>query len=182
MEIENYSLGTVKPASELPLNLRRLSRMESLLEVGTPWPPRGRPVSESLSLLHPLKVEIVEFLEDDHDLQIKVEFPAPEFCTACGAISQSIRFSKKLTKYVDLPIRGKRTVLWGMRRRYKCKTCSKVFSPALLDFDEKHRMTKRCHAYVIKQAMTSTNSAVARDLGVDESVVRRALRDYCAEQ
>ncbi|MCE1085026.1 transposase family protein, partial [Pseudomonas asiatica] len=124
----------------------------------------------------------MEFLEDEHDLQFKVEFPAPEFCTACGAIGQSIRFSKKLTKYVDLPIRGKRTVLWGMRRRYRCKTCGKVFSPALLDFDEKHRMTKRCHAYVIKHAMTSTNSAVARDLGVDESVVRRALRDYCAEQ
>jgi transposase len=139
-------------------------------------------VTEPLSLLHPLSLQIVEFLEDDHDLQFKVEFPVPEFCTACGAIGQSIRFSKKLTKYVDLPIRGKRTVLWGMRRRYKCKTCSKVFSPALLDFDEKHRMTKRCHAYVIKHAMTSTNSAVARDLGVDESVVRRALRDYCAEQ
>ncbi|MBN0394240.1 ISL3 family transposase, partial [Pseudomonas aeruginosa] len=46
----------------------------------------------------------------------------------------------------------------------------------------KHRMTKRCHAYVIKHAMTSTSSAVARDLGVDESVVRRALRDYCAEK
>lgn len=135
-----------------------------------------------ISLLHPLNLQIVEFLEDEHDLQFKVEFPAPEFCTACGAIGQSIRFSKKLTKYVDLPIRGKRTVLWGMRRRYKCKTCNKVFSPALLDFDEKHRMTKRCHAYVIKHAMTSTNSAVARDLGVDESVVRRALRDYCAEQ
>ncbi|MGV0194531.1 transposase family protein [Pseudomonas aeruginosa] len=65
-----------------------------------------------------------------------MSFRLPEFCTACGAIGQSIRFSKKLTKYVDLPIRGKRTVLWGMRRRYKCKTCDKVFSPALLDFDE----------------------------------------------
>ena len=85
-------------------------------------------MADSLSLLHPLKVEIVEFLEDEHDLQFKVELPA------------------------------------------------------LLDFDDKHRMTKRCHAYVIKHAMTSTNSAVARDLGVDESVVRRALRDYCADQ
>lgn len=137
-------------------------------------------MSTSVTLLHPLNVQIAEFLEDEHDLQFKVEFPAPEFCTACGAIGQSIRFSKKLTKYVDLPIRGKRTVLWGMRRRYKCKSCSKVFSPALLDIDEKHRMTKRCHAHIIKQAMTTTNSAVARDLGLDESVVRRVLRDYCA--
>lgn len=133
-----------------------------------------------LSILHPLNVQIVDFHEDDHDLEFKIEFPPPEFCTSCGAIGQSIRFSKKLTKYVDLPIRGKRVVLWGMRRRYKCKTCNKVFSPALLDFDETHRMTSRCHAHVIKHAMTSTNTAVARDLGVDESVVRRALRDYCA--
>lgn len=51
-----------------------------------------------ISLLHPLNLQIVEFLEDEHDLQFKVEFPAPEFCTACGAVGQSIRFSKKLTK------------------------------------------------------------------------------------
>jgi transposase len=137
-------------------------------------------VNQPLSILHPLNVQIVDFQEDDHDLEFKIEFPEPEFCTSCGAIGQSIRFSKKLTKYVDLPIRGKRVVLWGMRRRYKCKTCNKVFSPALLDFDETHRMTTRCHAHVIKHAMTSTNASVARELGVDESVIRRALRDYCA--
>ena len=66
------------------------------MPIRIPFPQiKVRPVvAESLSLLHPLKVEIVEFLEDEHDLQFKVEFPAPEFCTACGAIGQSIRFSK----------------------------------------------------------------------------------------
>jgi len=48
------------------------------LPIRIPFPQiKVRPVvAESLSLLHPLKVEIVEFLEDEHDL---VDYGVPIF-------------------------------------------------------------------------------------------------------
>lgn len=64
------------------------------------------------SLLHPLKATVLEFQEDEHDYQFKVEYPEPTCCHACGAVSDIIRFNKKLVKYRDVPMHGR---IWMMK-------------------------------------------------------------------
>lgn len=93
----------------------------------------------------------VDFQEDEHDYQFKVEYPEPTCCHACGAVSDIIRFNKKLVKYRDVPMHRKRVTLWVVTRRYQCKSCKGTFTPAIPEMAEAHRMTKRCYQYIIKR-------------------------------
>ena len=134
------------------------------------------------SLLHPLKATVLDFQEDEHDYQFKVEYPEPTCCHACGAVSDIIRFNKKLVKYRDVPMHGKRVTLWVVTRRYQCKSCKGTFTPAIPEMAEAHRMTKRCYQYIIKRALTGTNASVAQDVGFDESVTRGVIKSYCEQK
>ena len=38
------------------------------------------------TLLHPLKLDVVGFLEDEHDYHFRVELPEPKCCQSCGTL------------------------------------------------------------------------------------------------
>lgn len=131
------------------------------------------------TLLHPLKLNVVGFKEEEHDYHFHVELPEPTHCQACGTVAgRIVRFGKDDQPYRDLPIHGKRVTIWMIRRRYKCHDCGSTFRPDLKDMDERRMMTKRLIKHIEVAASMGSNSDVARDVGVDEKTVRSVFMDY----
>lgn len=47
------------------------------------------------NLLHPLKLDVVGFKEEDHDYHFRVELPEPKCCQSCGAVDgRIVKFGK----------------------------------------------------------------------------------------
>lgn len=46
------------------------------------------------TLLHPLKLDVVGFQEDEHDYHFRVELPEPKCCESCGTIHNLVKFGK----------------------------------------------------------------------------------------
>ena len=91
------------------------------------------------NLLHPLKLDVVGFKEEDHDYHFRVELPEPTCCQSCGAAEgRVVRFGKDDQAYRDVPIHSKRVTIWMIRRRYKCNDCGSTFRPELKDMDDRH--------------------------------------------
>ena len=130
------------------------------------------------NLLHPLKLDVVGFKEEDHDYHFRVELPEPKCCQSCGTLYNLVKFGKDDQAYRDVPIHNKRVTIWMIRRRYKCNSCASTFRPDLKDMDDRRMMTKRLVRHIEKAALLGSNSEVARDVGVDEKTVRLIFEDY----
>jgi len=131
------------------------------------------------NLLHPLKLDVVGFKEEDHDYHFRVELPEPSCCQSCGAAEgRVVRFGKDDQAYRDVPIHSKRVTIWMIRRRYKCHDCGSTFRPEMKDMDDRRMMTKRLVKHIEVKAVLGSNSEVARDVGVDEKTVRSIFMDY----
>lgn len=46
------------------------------------------------TLLHPLKLDVVGFQEDEHDYHFRVELPEPKCCQSCGTLYNLVKFGK----------------------------------------------------------------------------------------
>ena len=46
------------------------------------------------TLLHPLKLDVVGFQEEEHDYHFRVELPEPKCCESCGTIHNLVKFGK----------------------------------------------------------------------------------------
>lgn len=115
------------------------------------------------NLLHPLKLDVVGFKEEDHDYHFRVELPEPSCCQSCGAVdARIVKFGKDDQAYRDVPIHNKRVTIWMIRRRYKCNDCGSTFRPELKDMDDRRMMTKRLVKHIEVAAVLGSNSEVAR--------------------
>jgi len=130
------------------------------------------------TLLHPLKLDVVGFQEEEHDYHFRVELPEPNCCQSCGTLHSLVKFGKDDQAYRDVPIHDKRVTIWIIRRRYKCNSCSSTFRPELKDMDDRRMMTRRLVKHIEKAALLGTNSEVARSVGVDEKTVRLIFEEF----
>lgn len=105
------------------------------------------------TLLHPLKLDVVGFQEDEHDYHFRVELPEPKCCQSCGTLYNLVKFGKDDQAYRDVPIHDKRSTIWVVRRRYKCNSCSSTFRPDLKDMDDRRMMTKWLVRHIEKAAL-----------------------------
>ena len=112
------------------------------------------------TLLHPLKLDVVGFQEDEHDYHFRVELPEPKCCESCGTINGLVKFGKDDQAYRDVPIHDKRSTIWVIRRRYKCNSCASTFRPDLKDMDDRLRAVFFC-SYLLAPLLTRTNSATS---------------------
>ena len=46
------------------------------------------------TLLHPLKLDVVGFQEEEHDYHFRVELPEPKCCQSCGTLYNLVKFGK----------------------------------------------------------------------------------------
>lgn len=63
------------------------------------------------TLLHPLKLDVVGFKEEDHDYHFRVELPEPKCCQSCGTLYNLVKFGKDDQAYRDVPIHDKRSTI-----------------------------------------------------------------------
>lgn len=89
------------------------------------------------TLLHPLKLDVVGFQEDEHDYHFRVELPEPKCCQSCGTLYNLVKFGKDDQAYRDVPIHDKRSTIWVVLRRYKCNSCNSTFRHDLMDMDDR---------------------------------------------
>jgi len=136
-------------------------------------------MTEAKNLLHPLKLNVQSFKEEGHDYHFHVELPEPVVCQACGALEgKLVKFGKEDQSFRDVPIHGKRSTIWVIRRRYRCADCNSTFRQPVPHMDDKRSMTSRLVRHIERASMLGINTDVARDVGVDEHTVRRIFEDY----
>lgn len=121
---------------------------------------------------------VVAMDQDDHDYHIKVEVVSgTESCQHCGAYSL-VGFGRREQMIRDLPMHGKRVGIYVNTRRYQCKTCSKTFSEALPEVDEKRLMTCRLVNWMGQQSIRRTFAGIAEEIGCSEGTVRQVFGDF----
>lgn len=73
-----------------------------------------------------------------------------EICPVCGHATNKLH-DKREQRVKDIPIRGKQTVLFLMRRRFKCERCFKVFLEKYESIKFYGRMTIRLQEHIAGQ-------------------------------
>lgn len=79
----------------------------------------------------------------------------------------------------DTPFGGLPAVIQIKRQRYKCPSCQHTFYPSLEpDVDLNHRATNRLVRYIQEQSLSRTFADLSREVGLDETTVRRISKRF----
>lgn len=104
----------------------------------------------------------------------------PTVCPDCK--SDLYRHGSKVQVYADIPMYGKPVLLQIARKRYRCKSCGKVFPEPLPDIDSKRDMTERLVRYIEERCLRETFSKLSREVGVADNTISNIFEDYVAEK
>lgn len=120
------------------------------------------------------RYDVFSHKETEFELLINIKLrDLPTVCPKCGTVNARVnRNGTKKQTYNDLPIRAKRVGLRITRQKYECQECSDWFLEELPDMNEQHRMTQRLYEYIQQQSLVKTFTSLAREVGVDEKLVR----------
>lgn len=120
---------------------------------------------------------ILSVEEHEHHYQITAEQDAVSLCCPHCNSTMLYRHEIKHQLFMDIPIRGKRTGILVVRKRYRCRSCNKTFFESLHDMNEHHMMTKRLILYIARESLRRTFASIADDTGLDERTVRRIFQE-----
>jgi len=119
-------------------------------------------------------------VDERYDIEASYDI-VPEACPKCGVVGRFVSHGPKVTKYVDAPVHGKKTVIHVAVKRFKCRECKETFLQSLPDMAPDRRMTARCYNYIATQSLMRPTLHVARDIGVDEKTCRNIQREHIAK-
>ena len=105
----------------------------------------------------------------------------PEACPRCGVVGRLYGHGSKQVVYRDAPAFGKQLVLNVEVKRFKCRDCGVTSMQPLPDMHPQRQLTKRCVEHVLEQCLSRKYAEVARETGVDESVVRAVCNEEYEE-
>ena len=125
---------------------------------------------------------ILAQLEMEEHFEVAVRYRQDKLpCPSCGSMMvrkhESVFQRKK-----DRKLRDKIVVLTLEKRRFRCLSCSKVFTEPDEIFGSRRRSTKRLRGHLGERARHQTVSRVAKEEGVSESLVRRCFTEKTASQ
>lgn len=103
---------------------------------------------------------------------IEVEIPKLR-CQECGCTKGHHRHGLRSLGIVDAPMHGRPVKLRILRSRFKCGQCGTLQVQAVHGISKSTRMTRRCVRYIRKVSFNETTAKTARDVGVDETTVRK---------
>jgi transposase len=107
-------------------------------------------------------------------------------CLACEILknvpSAVHRHGTEQQKFRDISAFGKKVWIVIERRRFRCSFCRATWSEPVPALHTKRLMTARLEDYIIRRCFVSTNTDVAREIGVDEGTIRNVFRDYVVRQ
>lgn len=125
-------------------------------------------------------VNVVGTSQDADNIQIKAETAeGSNSCPHCFS-ANVVKFGLKPEIIMDTPVHGKRCGIHLQRRRMRCNACNKTFMESLIWKDKKRQMTNRLIAYIERECLKRPFTALADEIGVDESTIRRVFADYAA--
>lgn len=123
-------------------------------------------------------VSILSVVETEDDIQIKAERDdGTRSCPHCFS-PNVVKFGTKPEIIMDAPVHGKRLGIHLQRRRMRCNICSKTFMEALVWKDKKRQMTNRLVAYIERESLKRSFTAIADEIGVTEFTIRQVFADY----
>lgn len=114
--------------------------------------------------------------QTSYDVLVRVSTQPPVCC-----LTPPVRNGVKRVEYRDLPMHGRHVCILVDRQRYKC-SCGKTLYQPIPWASDANMMTKRLVEYIERRGMESPFSALGRELGVDESIVRRIFRRYADKE
>jgi transposase len=115
----------------------------------------------------------------DH-FEVTVRYRRDEVaCPRCGSMMVR-KHESSFQRKKDRKLRDKIVVLTLEKRRFRCLSCSKVFTEPDEVFGSRRRSTKRLRKYLGKRARHQAVSRVAKEEGVSESLVRRCFTEGTA--
>lgn len=97
---------------------------------------------------------------------------------ACGCGSRLYKHGTQEKLFRDLPIHGKHVSILAVRKRYRCRTCQKIFPQPVTGLHEGRKLTERLVLYIQAQAQSRPFAAVAGEVGVDEKTIRAIFNEH----
>jgi transposase len=119
-------------------------------------------------------------VDERYDIEARYDVVA-DACPKCGVVGRFVSHGPKVTKYVDTPVDGKKTVIHVAVKRFKCRACGETFLQGLPDMAQDKRMTSRCYNLIAVQSLIRPTTHIARDFGVDEKTCRNIRREHIAK-
>lgn len=83
--------------------------------------------------------------------------------------------------YMHLSMHGKQVGIVAKAARFKCRKCGTVFKQSLPDIHTDYRATNGLVEYIKKQSLARTFTEIAKEVGLDESTIRKIFRAYSKE-
>ncbi len=99
---------------------------------------------------------------------------ALERCPVCEASSLS-KYGSNTANYVDVPIGDQPTILRAKIPRFLCAACKQTVSAKPEGLSESHRLTEKCHEYILAIRYRYARVEIARMTGLHQSTVTRIL-------
>lgn len=125
-------------------------------------------------------VNVIGSSQDDDNIQIKAETQeGRNSCPHCFS-GLVVKFGVKPEIIMDTPVHGKRCGIHLQRRRMRCNACNKTFMESIIWKDKKRQMTNRLIAYIERECLGRPFTALADEIGVDESTIRQVFSDYAS--
>ncbi len=102
--------------------------------------------------------------------------PRLENCPACGTSSLS-RHGWNESDYIDLPVGNQATILKAKVPRFLCAGCQRVVSQKPDGLSKNHRITEKCHEFILASRYKYPRVVIARMTGLCESTINRILAE-----
>ncbi len=111
--------------------------------------------------------------ESSYEFVVGVDGVSAQCCT-----SPPVRNGMKRVRYRDLPMHGRHVAIVVDRQRFLCRHCGRTSYQTVPHMNDTNMMTQRLVAYIQTRALVNTFAALGRELGIDESTVRRIFRRF----
>lgn len=122
-------------------------------------------------------LRVLDKREDAHSIEVLVQYAREEdVCPRCGRSTWQVHQRSKQHKQ-DLTLWGKAATLLLLKRRFRCRSCGKVFTEDDPVCGRRRRTTCRLRQQLGKQAEETTVRTVARWHDVSEGLVQRSWLD-----
>ncbi len=105
---------------------------------------------------------------------------SPKQCPKCKA--KLYKHTSKNIKVIDTPLMGKPAVLAINRPRKRCPECNYLWTPDLLEVDERRNMTQRAFADITQKSIKQAFNDVAGEYAVSLNTVKNTFVDFLNEK
>lgn len=123
-------------------------------------------------------LKVIELEENEENYVVHAQSISPNrTCAECGS-TNTVIIGKSSQPYTDTPMHGKTVKIKFIRKRLRCKDCSKTCFEKLDWLSSDFRMTKRAVEHIMRRCSKVPFLHVASELDVTEGTIRNVFANY----